>query len=173
MVQSINGKITFGDDPNIYKWTSKEDQDFFFSLLKKHRLIIMGSKTYLAAKERIKPTLDRRRIILTSRPEAYTSEQVAGQIEFSSESPKELITRLSKEGFETVLLVGGGEINRAFLEENLVDELYLTLEPRIFGRGNSVFAEGDFEHVLQLLASTKLNDKGTLLLHYLVMKNGK
>ncbi|MBI2442431.1 MAG: dihydrofolate reductase family protein [Candidatus Levybacteria bacterium] len=86
---------------------------------------------------------------------------------------KELITRLSKEGFETVLLVGGGEINRAFLEENLVDELYLTLEPRIFGRGNSVFVEGDFEHVLQLLASTKLNDKGTLLLHYLVMKNGK
>ena len=53
-VSSINGKITKGKDPNIYSWTSKEDSNFFFSLIKKHNLIVMGSKTYEAARRIIK-----------------------------------------------------------------------------------------------------------------------
>ena len=46
IVSTLNGKITKGIDPNIYKWTSKADQDYFFGYLKKNNLIVMGSKTY-------------------------------------------------------------------------------------------------------------------------------
>ena len=45
-VVSANGKLTRGNDPDIYKWTSKEDQNFFFSLISKSKLIVMGSGTY-------------------------------------------------------------------------------------------------------------------------------
>ena len=33
-VTSTNGKLTQGEDNNIYSWTSKEDQEIFFKLLR-------------------------------------------------------------------------------------------------------------------------------------------
>jgi len=39
MVATLNGKITKGNDPDIYKWTSKEDKKYFSSLLKKNNLM--------------------------------------------------------------------------------------------------------------------------------------
>ena len=39
-VISANGKLTRGNDPDIYKWTSKEDAAFFTSLVRKNNLII-------------------------------------------------------------------------------------------------------------------------------------
>lgn len=170
MVQTVNGKITRGDDPDIYKWTSREDQEFFFSLRNKHKLIVMGSRTYEAAKHNIKLDNKRLRIVLTSTPKRYTKQEVEGSIEFSSLSPKPLIKNLNKRGFSTMLLVGGGEINKSFLKERLVDEVFLTVEPWIFGKGKCVISEGDFEQELKLIDMKQLNNKGTLLLHYKLVR---
>jgi len=166
MVQSLNGKITKDNDPDIYKWTSKEDQEFFFRMLSKHTLTIMGSRTYEAARENIKPYGKRRRIILTSTPDRYRDATIPGQIEFSSELPGELITRLGDEGYETALLVGGAETNRQFFEAGLVDELYITIEPRLFGKGKQIIADGNYDGELALESVERLNEKGTLLLKY-------
>lgn len=168
MVQSLNGKITRGDNPDIYSWTSKEDQEFFFDFLSKHNLIVMGRSTYEAAKENIKPDGKKRRIILTSKPVTYKTEEIKGEIEFSSEHPRELVERVSKEGYQEMLLVGGGKTNTAFFEAGLVTEMYITIEPRLFGRGKSVIADGKFDTRLKLVDLKKLNAKGTLLVHYIV-----
>ncbi|MDP3940783.1 MAG: dihydrofolate reductase family protein [bacterium] len=166
MVQSVNGKITKGSSPNIYTWTSKEDQDFFFSLLQKHNLTVMGNTTYQASKGRFKLSDKRLRIILTRHPESYEAEHIPGKIEFTNATPVELLASLEKRGYKQLLLVGGGEMNTLFLRENLVDEVYLSVEPLVFGAGKDVFATGDAEASLQLLSVKQLNRKGTLLLHY-------
>src|SRR3990167_3664298 len=166
MVQSLNGKITRGDDTDIYKWTSKEDQKFFFSFLKKHEVIIMGSRTYEAARKNIKLDDKRLRIVLTSTPKRYSSEQELGKIEFTNANPADLLARLETDGYKQVLLVGGGKVNAAFFAQNLVDELYLTIEPVLFGKGKAIIAEKKFNANLKLINLTKLNPKGTLLLHY-------
>ncbi len=54
MVMSVDGKTTKWGDSKIHGWTSKEDHQFFFALLKRERLLIMGRKTYQAARLKMK-----------------------------------------------------------------------------------------------------------------------
>ncbi len=55
------------------------------------------------------------------------------------------------------------------MSEGLIDEIYLDIEPIIFGKGIPVLAAADFEYELSLLASTKLTDN-TVQLHYKVTR---
>jgi len=77
-VSSLNGKLTKGKDPNIYSWTSKEDSKLFFSLIEKNNLIVMGGKTYEAARKIIKHKKNKLRIVLTRNPEKYFKETIKG-----------------------------------------------------------------------------------------------
>jgi dihydrofolate reductase len=170
MVSSVDGKITNGDDSNIYSWTSAEDSALFSSLIEKHNLIVMGRTTYEAAKENIQLKEGKLRIVLTHNPSRYTKYARPGQLEFSDESPKELVQRLEQAGYKEMLLVGGGEINAAFFEAGLIDEFHLTIEPVVFGKGKPLVAEVLSAVSLTLVESKNLNDRGTLYLRYLVHK---
>ncbi len=170
IVSTLNGKITKGIDPNIYKWTSKADQDYFFGYLKKNNLIVMGSKTYDIARNVMQLNKGQLRIVLTRNPEKYKSEEVPGQLEFTSESPKDLVKRMFQKGYKKLLLPGGTNTNTSFLIAGLVDEILLTVEPKIFGLGKQLFLEKSLEASLKLLSFKKLNKQGTLLLHYQIKK---
>jgi dihydrofolate reductase len=170
MLSSIDGKITNGNDINIYTWTSKEDQKYFFSLIKKNNLIVMGRSTYEASKTIIKLEKNKLRIVMTKNPIKYSDRSVKGQLEFLNESPKKLIEQLQSRGYKKMLLVGGGIINGLFLKQNLVDELYLTIEPKIFGSGKNIVEEQLLNINLQLINIKKLNKAGTLLLKYKFIK---
>jgi riboflavin-specific deaminase-like protein len=79
---------------------------------------------------------------------------------------------LSERGMSTILVEGGGELNYAFFREALVDELYLTVTPRIIGGGNAPtpvdgcgFVKA--EHVrLELVSSRRIGQE--VFLHYRV-----
>lgn len=167
-VSSLNGKITKGEDPNIYSWTSKEDSELFFSLIAKNNLIVMGSKTYEAARKIIKHKKNKLRIVLTRNPNKYLDQVIKGILEFTSENPSELIKKLESRGYRKMLLVGGSEINALFLRKNLVNEICLTLEPKIFGKGQGLVSEENLDVKLKLVSIKKLNSQGTLLLKYRV-----
>lgn len=168
MVQSINGKITNDFDPHIHSWTSEEDQVFFNNIRDKHSVIVMGSKTYEVIKEFAQKDTSRRRIILTKNPGKYAADKKDKVREFTSIDPKTLITQLENEGVTEILLVGGGETNKAFFEAKLITDVYLTIEPVLFGKGNQMTVDGTYQANLTLLSHKTLNDKGTLLLHYSV-----
>lgn len=167
MVSSLDGKITKGDSSNIYEWTSPEDQNYFADLIKSNNLIVMGSATFDAVKP--KPQKNKLRIVLTRSPQKYSEFAVSGQLEFTSETPPELVNRLDKQ-YQHMLLVGGGKINTLFFKAGLVDELWLTLEPKILGKGKNIISENDLDIRLQLVESKNLNDQGTLLLKYKVLQ---
>lgn len=167
-VVSANGKLTRGDDPDIYKWTSKEDQNFFFSKITRSKLLVMGSGTYDAVRDKIKLESKKLRVVLTNDPKKYKNEQIKGQLEFTSETPRQLYDRMIDH--PKMLLVGGGKVYSSFMKEGLVDKIYLTIEPVAFGEGKNLFAEGDFETKLKLESVKKLNKKGTILLKYKVIK---
>ncbi|HKQ60647.1 MAG TPA: dihydrofolate reductase family protein [Candidatus Polarisedimenticolaceae bacterium] len=46
---------------------------------------------------------------------------------------RELLRRLRERGVERLLLEGGGELNWAFLRDDLVDELFVTIAPALLG----------------------------------------
>jgi dihydrofolate reductase len=170
MVSSLNGRITRGDDLKIGLWTSKEDIKFFSSLRDKFNLIVMGRKTYEAVRNEIELKPNKLRIVLTKNPAIYSKDTVKGSLEFTDEHPAKLLRRLGLKGYKNCLLVGGSEIATLFLKLSLVDELYLTIEPRIFGKGKFMLADGDFEAHLKLISFKKLNRRGTLNLRYKVQK---
>ena len=168
MVTSVNGKMTRGMSPNIYTWTSKEDSDYFFSLIEKHNLIIMGRKTYETNRQRIRLVLGKLRVVLTGKPKHYAHQAVRGQLEFTSETPKELVRRLTKAGHKEALVVGGSEVAAAFLHAGLIGRLELTIEPYIFGKGLSFVGSSDVIARLRLVSIKRLNKRGTMVLSYRV-----
>lgn len=170
MVTTVNGKITKGNDPKIQKWTSREDQKWFSSLLKKNNLLVMGSETYEATRKKMKPNIKQHRLVLTRHPAKYKKETVPGELEFSNELPAQLVRRLENKCFKQMLLLGGGIINALFLKASLVDELYLTLEPKIFGKGKTLIGEENFETMLKLINLKRLNQNGTFLLKYKILR---
>ncbi|MFZ5535212.1 MAG: dihydrofolate reductase family protein [Patescibacteria group bacterium] len=169
MVQTADGKTTKGDNPTLHGWSSPEDLAHFALLKSKHRVLVMGKNTYLTLKEKIVPQTSLRRIVMTHSPDQFSDKQVDGQLEFTAETPEALVTRLAAEGYESLLLVGGSMLNTAFLEKKLITQCYLTIEPRFFGSGNTLFAPYTTDVALRLATVTKLNDQGTLLIHYHVV----
>lgn len=167
-VTTLDGKITKWGNPNIRSWSSGDDQDYFDTIWNDTRIIIMGSGTY--DPNPVKPVQKHHYIVLTRHPEKYIDKDIPGQLEFTFESPKKLITRLEKEGQEELLVVGGPHIATLFLKEQLIDELWLTLEPRIFGIGGNFVIEEKFDINLILLNSERINDIGTLINKYRVIR---
>jgi dihydrofolate reductase len=165
MVSSLNSKITRGPDSDIYQWTSSEDSQMFFNFLKKSDMVIMGAKTYQTIRSKINLNSGPFRLIVTRHPDNYQKDVVTGKIEFTSASPLQIFDKF-KNKFHNILLVGGSEINSLFLKSKLVDELYLTIEPLIFGNGKNIIAESELDINCNLLKIKKLNKKGTLLLIY-------
>ncbi|MFQ5512490.1 MAG: RibD family protein [Candidatus Krumholzibacteriia bacterium] len=88
--------------------------------------------------------------------------------------PTDVLAQLSKRGVKRVLLEGGGELNYSFLEQNLVDEMYLTLTPRILGgRGAPTAVDGTgflrASHIRLELRSCRRRDD-EVFLRYRVIK---
>jgi dihydrofolate reductase len=169
MVSSINGSITEGENPDIYSWTSEEDQLHFFSLLEEHSLIVMGARTYQHAKPVMKLKEGKLRLVLTRNPEQYRQEAVPGQLEFISLSPSELIQTYQKKGYNKLLLVGGSSINTLFFKAGCVDELQLTVEPVLVGSSTQIVDANLPLQKMKLHQVTQLNQEGTLLLSYLLI----
>ena len=169
MATSVDGKTTQWYQPNIYKWISKEDQEYFLSLVKKHGVIIMGRKTYFAAASLINLFPKKLRIVLTRNPDQYTHLMIPRQLEFTNDQPRKLLKELELKGYSEALLVGGEEANSAFLKEKAVDEMWITFEPKVFGSSNGLVSIEKFEIDLKLIDIVRLNKKGTLLAKYKVL----
>ena len=107
---------------------------------------------------------------MTQHPEKYQRAEVSGQLEFTNESPVQLVARFDKEGHKQMLVVGGPHVATSFLKEELIDELWLTIEPKIFGVGGNFATEEKLDIRLQLLHYEKVNEQGTLITKYAVPK---
>lgn len=166
MVQTVNGKITKGVSSTLSKWTSKEDHEHYMNIVKNAKLIIMGSKTYDSIKKFTPPREGTLRMVITSDPNRYQQEAIAGQVEFTSSSATEIVAQAQARGFTEGFVMGGGHINKLFLEHHLLTDMLLTIEPHLFGSGKPLAQEGDYANELKLIEVKQLNEKGTLLLHY-------
>jgi dihydrofolate reductase len=140
-------------------WTSKEDKKVFVELTKRAGVMVMGSTTFRTIGRALP---GRRNIVYT-----HKSIDVEG-IETTQESPKELIARLESEGHKELAVCGGSAIYDMFLQAGTVDELYLTVEPFLFGSGITL-ARSSLRAPLRLLERTPLNDD-VILMHYEVQK---
>lgn len=162
---TIDGKIArHGNHP--VDWTSPEDKRFFKEETTKAGVVIVGSRTYQALP---KPLQNRLMVVVTRSPHRYREHETPNVVEFKNTPPRAILEELENRGFERAIVGGGAEIYALFLRERLVDELYLTIAPRIFGKGVHIFGETELEHPpLQLIDIRPLGE-GEVLVKYRVL----
>ena len=84
-------------------------------------------------------------------------------------SPEKAIEISNQNNCSEVLVAGGGSLNGAFLENNFVDELILTVEPCILGQGTYFVGDVKLGKKLKLKDVTKVED-GIVKLNYEIVK---
>jgi dihydrofolate reductase len=105
-----------------------------------------------------------KKIIVSKNPELKLKEGYA-----LASSPKAAIDLAKENGCKEILVAGGGQLNKAFLENNLVDEIFFTIEPCILGQGVDFAAGSEFAKKLNLIDIEKL-DGGIVKLNYEVVR---
>ena len=160
---TVNGKIAHAHD-ELVDWTSKEDKQFFHAETKKCGVVVMGNTTY---KTIGRPLPGRLNVVMTRTPDI--TRNITGVLEFTDQSPRQILQDLERRGFETVAVTGGAQIFSQFLEAGLADELAITIEPKIFGRGVNLFADMARDFALELIETRQLNPH-VVLLRYRVVK---
>ena len=126
--------------------------------------VIVGSNTFSLLKE---PFPGRLTIVMSSVPQP--ERNISGIVEFHSGELKDLLAELETRGLHEVAVVGGSQLNASFLVDNLIDELYVIVAPRLFGQGISLASNYDLETELRLLEERQLGSDAVLL-HYEVVK---
>ncbi|MDP2664413.1 MAG: dihydrofolate reductase family protein [bacterium] len=139
-------------------WTSKEDKQFFVEMTNKAGVVVMGQNTY----ETIGKPLPGRHNVVYSRDRQYEGVQV------TQAEPAALLKELEGKGYKEVAICGGATIYTMFMEAGLIDKLYLTVEPIVFGQGLTLFNK-ELDVKLALVQTRKLGEQ-TLLLEYDVVK---
>ncbi len=143
-------------------WTSAVDKKRFRDLTREAGVIVMGSSTF---KTIGKALPDRVNIVYTKKESEFPG------VETTSLAPQELIKELEARGFKSVAICGGSQIYSMFMKAGVVDTLYLTIEPHIFGKGIPLFNEDMIFH-LKLKNVAQSESTGTLLLEYAVDYSG-
>jgi len=154
------------------KWTSKEDYQFFSEKTQEIGVMIMGRATY----DTIGRPLPRRLIVVLTRDSEKQAEAarqklkmdyLPNNLRFTSKSPKEVLQALVTEGYQQVALCGGASLYQLFIEEGLVDEMFITIEPIEFEDGIKLFKDNKIFDSFQLAKEEFLNQQGTQLQHWL------
>lgn len=157
MVTTLDGVIA-KHRKHFVNWSSKEDKAAFRKITKQAGVVIIGQRTY----NLLKNPLPNRLHIVVTRDNKKDTEHT----KFMND-PTKIIHLLDAKGYKQATLVGGAQINTLFLKKKLIDEILLTIEPRLFGQGLLMFTE-DCNIQLQLLKKNMLN-KHTIQLRYKVV----
>lgn len=159
MAMTADGRISRNPLEPV-DWTGREDKKAFVRITREAGVVIMGSRTF----DTIQKPLEGRKNIVMTRDASRTSDHP--DLVFTSRSPSKILETLEDEGRETAALIGGSVINTIFLQENLIHEIYITIVPRIFGMGLSMFNK-EFDQRMTLVDLVRL-DEDAVLLRYAV-----
>lgn len=159
MAMTVDGKIA-KNSTQFANWTSREDKKLFVEVSKQHGVIMMGENTFNTFPG---PLPGRLNVVFT---EQKNPKEIKG-VKWVSGEPEKILLELENLGYKSALLGGGTTLNSLFLKNKLIAEMILTVEPKIFGQGLSLFNE-DLDAELKLISLEKLNED-TVMLKYKII----
>ena len=128
-VSTIDGKVSVAED-GYWPIGSKKDYETLIELRAYADCLIHGKNLYKEFGEITKSSLSKEsfkklRIKLGKNPELpYV---------IAERNLKKLISELSKQGYKNILVEGGPTLLGSFFSEGLIDEVFLTISPKIYG----------------------------------------
>lgn len=159
IAMSLDGYIA--DDNGGVDWLLGEDhtnnEDNGYSKFIEHiDTIIMGKTTYNQIVNELSidvwPYPQQTSYIITSSKIDYKENIIAynGNI-------KDLVTKLKQENGKDIWLVGGAQLVKYFMKNDLIDQWQISIIPSIIGMGIKLFKEGNYLKLLHL-ESTSINN---------------
>ncbi len=157
---SIDGRIA-KDSHSLNTWTSEEDWNFFQHAISKVDVVVVGMNTYKVVEKRLKK---RKTIVFSSK---YNSIKTIGSVTFLNPAKINFQKFIKQNDFRNVAILGGPMVYTYFLQNKILNELFVTIEPCVFTTGTPMFSGIKFKkHKFILQSVKKLNQNGTLLLKY-------
>lgn len=160
-VTDIRGIIAM-DEYDKIDWSSREDKQFFKKITMSSGVIVMGRKTF----ESIGRKLPHRLNVVLTHQKDYNFNGVLPDLVLSGDV-KDILGKLSELGYNDISVIGGQDVFTQFINANVVTDLYLSIEPVILPSGINLFEDEISKKIeLKLENIVKLNDKGTINVHY-------
>lgn len=162
---SLDGFIaTEADDLGwLFKYDGLDLGEYDYArFLQRIRTVVMGRGTYdfIAAEDVPWAYGDQRVLVVTSRP----IPEPKGCLETRSDVDA-LIAELRSLDDGDVWMLGGGQLQMAFLERGALDEIEIYVIPEMIGGGRPLFPATGFQSSLRLISALPL-DRGCVRLHY-------
>lgn len=162
---SLDGLIVSGEGSLdwLYKYDDMElGEHDYRRFIQRIRTVVMGRGTYdfIASDPSPWAYADQRVIVVTSRP----LDNPKGSLEICNDVDA-LIARLRALDDGDVWMVGGGQLQMAFMERGALDEIEIYVIPEILGAGQPLFPLTGFRASPTLISAAVI-DKGCVRLHY-------
>jgi len=117
--------------------------------------LVMGRKTYEQVLS-FGPWPYNKPVIVLSRNKLNIPDELTPTVFHSSESPKELCERLTKEGVKRLYIDGGNTIQR-FLVDGLITDITITVIPVLLGSGIRLFDDAGKDIYLKHVETKSYN----------------
>ena len=162
---SANGLISNGR--NVPDWLSEEYGQVLYAMCERTGAVIMGRTTYeILAPDYLPLKNTGTTVVLTTNSKAKSDNPT---VVFTKDDPAAIVEMLKKKGHTHAVIIGGTMTISAFVNAGVVDDIYLVVEPVLFGTGLPLFKEVESETKLNLVEIKKLNER-TVQLHYELKK---
>jgi dihydrofolate reductase len=147
-------------------WTSPEDLKYYIEKIKSVDVIIVGSNTFKTFHKHPKNSTW---VVYTSKPETFINPNanVITTIP-TNKPPQTLITFLESEGYQSAIVAGGASMYTQFITAGVINKLYLTVEPYLFGDGVKLFDHDLGQTQLKLTNQSILNSQSLALEYQLI-----
>ncbi len=167
--QSLDGFIATDSDQFI-NWTSKEDKRHFAKHTTEAGVIIVGRRTYETFPITLRPLKNRLNFVLTNNPQTLPEHPDI----IPDNSPLDILRELDRRACRRAFVIGGASVYRQFLEQKLIEQLWLTVEPVILGDGIKLFNGLSHLYRFELLACEPLTPgSNSALLKYKIKYHGE
>jgi dihydrofolate reductase len=161
---SLDGYIAKpNDDLSFLSIVEKDGEDYGYAdFVSSIDTVIIGRKTYDWVMKQVGefPHADKNAYIITR-----TARPTIGKTIFYTGDLTDLVRKLKSENGKNIFCDGGAEIVNELLNNDLLDELIISVIPMLIGNGTRLFKDGRPEQKLKLL-NVKTFDTGLTQLHY-------
>jgi len=169
IAMSLDGYIAKPDgDISFLSLVEKEGEDYGYSkFIETIDTVILGRKTYdtILSMGIDFPYGDRKVYVLT-----LTPKPDSGNIQFYSGRLPDLISSLKDQEGKHIYCDGGAETVHHLLQDDLIDEMTISIIPVLLGDGIRLFKGGLQEQKLQLINAQSF-EKGLVQLRYIRVRN--
>ena len=130
---TLDGKIARSSSQK--GWTSPEDQVHLHKTERLCDVLVMGRKSYALAKSKL---AKKSVVVFTSSIKKI--EEKSKNLVYLNPSVINFKKYVWDKNYKRVCILGGTEVYSYFLERNNIDELWVTIEPIVFGAGIGIFS---------------------------------